>query len=870
METLLVPSQAERTIPGKRVLVLAPHPDDEVFGCGGAIMRHVAQGASVTVRICTNGAYGVEPGHKAAYIATRQRESIAAAKVLGYGTPQFGAGEDRSLQYGEQFVLDLLALIDTVDADLVYAPSVMEMHPDHRAVGMAAVEAVRRRGKAVRLAQYEIGIPLRPNLLLDITDLGARKLDAMRCFASQLEKQRYDLDVAALNRYRSWTLAPEVTAAEAYLVTSGAELQGDPLGLYQSEHQRQGALGLPFDSRDLPLVSVMIRSMDRPSLALALDSVALQTYQNLEVVVVNAKGTAHRPLGVWCGRFPLRMIEPGHTLERSVAANTGLEAARGEFLIFLDDDDLFLPHHIARLFTEFKAHADAVAVYAGVVATDQAGVETQRFANAFDAVRLRIENYIPIHAVLFRRAVLARGARFDASLPVCEDWDFWLQLQEQGAFCFVPEIGAVYRMQTHSGSGVWVNQDATRRVVLGLYKKWVVRWTDTQLWALFEYARYRFLVDGINDAREQQGAASRERIATLENFIAAMNERLNAQIVELNKHNGELSTHVGVQAYHISRLQESLADQIRAIKDREAQLATIQGSTSWRVTRPLRALMDRVRGKPGIPALPAAPEPMPVTAVAPEPAPAAPAANATASAAKHHYDYPVDPDSRSAPAFVCELVGSGKRVLEIGCGPGSIARVMKARGQCRVTGIEVDQAAIALAWPHCEAIYAQDLNAENWPQVLGNAGPFDTVVAADVLEHLYDPWRTLRQMAALIGPTGSVVVSVPHAGHAAFVGCLVNNDVAYSETGLLDNTHIRFFGLRNIEALFAQADLKIVEVRFVVQTPEQTELAAHWNQLPEFVRAALRLSKYANIYQVVVRAISIGQPGEPVSLLNPD
>ena len=154
--------------------------------------------------------------------------------------------------------------------------------------------------------------------------------------------------------------------------------------------------------------------------------------------------------------------------------------------------------------------------------------------------------------------------------------------------------------------------------------------------------------------------------------------------------------------------------------------------------------------------------------------------------------------------------------------------------------------------------------------MLGKTEPFDVVVAADVLEHLYDPWRTLRQMASLISFDGAIVVSLPHSGHAAFLGALASNDVAYGDLGLLDRTHIRFFGLKNVEALFAQARLKIIDVRFVILTPEETELAAQWHQLPEFVRAALRLSRYANIYQVVVKAVPLGRPGTPLSLLDPN
>lgn len=98
-----------------------------------------------------------------------------------------------------------------------------------------------------------------------------------------------------------------------------------------------------------PLVSVIIRSMDRSTLANALDSVALQTYPNIEVVIVNAKGADHHEVGKWCGHFPMRMVGSDEQLDRSRAANVGLDEATGEYLIFLDDDDLFYPEHIAIL-----------------------------------------------------------------------------------------------------------------------------------------------------------------------------------------------------------------------------------------------------------------------------------------------------------------------------------------------------------------------------------------------------------------------------------------------------------------------------------------------------------------------------------------
>ena len=289
MENLFVPNQAITNIPCTHALVFAPHPDDEVFGCGGTIMRHIEQGIPVRVIVVSDGAHGVSKENIAEYTRQRQNESIAAAQVLGYGMPIFWQYQDRQICYSEKFIQEILTAIQEIGADLVYAPSVFEMHPDHRVMGMAVVEAIRRIGKAVRVALYEVGIPLRPNQLLDISDLAARKTAAMEFFVSQNARQRYDQHIAALNRYRTYTLPASVTAAEAYILISADELSNDPLKLYQSEHTRQKALGLVLDSSDMPLVSIIIRSMDRPTLSDALDSVALQTYPNIEVVLVNAK-----------------------------------------------------------------------------------------------------------------------------------------------------------------------------------------------------------------------------------------------------------------------------------------------------------------------------------------------------------------------------------------------------------------------------------------------------------------------------------------------------------------------------------------------------------------------------------------------------
>lgn len=236
---------------------------------------------------------------------------------------------------------------------------------------------------------------------------------------------------------------------------------------------------------------------------------------------------------------------------------------------------------------------------------------------------------------------------------------------------------------------------------------------------------------------------------------------------------------------------------------------------------------------------------------------------------RHKYEYEVDLASETAPTFVTEMVGRNKNVLELGPGPGAITRILQSVGNCRVTGVELDEEAIRKLKPYCSEIIQADLNTIDWTQLLTEIGCFDVVVAADVLEHLYDPWMALQKMAAFLNPQGYLVISLPHAGHAGIMSSLINGDLEYREYGLLDRTHIRFFGLKNIERLFAQADLKIIEARYVIKSPEETELASSWSQLSLPTRDVIMHSAYSRIYQVVVKAAPLHRPVDAVPLVPP-
>jgi len=147
------------------------------------------------------------------------------------------------------------------------------------------------------------------------------------------------------------------------------------------------------------------------------------------------------------------------------------------------------------------------------------------------------------------------------------------------------------------------------------------------------------------------------------------------------------------------------------------------------------------------------------------------------------------------------------------------------------------------------------LNGTTWPVLLKNEDKFDVVVIADVLEHLYSPWDILKLLPDLLNDDGYIVVSLPHVAHNSIIACLLSEDFHYGDWGLLDKTHIRFFGLKNIQALFNDSGLNIEEAQFVIVSPEASEFSNHWAALNSDMQKTLSSYPHGNIYQVVVKVV---------------
>jgi 2-polyprenyl-3-methyl-5-hydroxy-6-metoxy-1,4-benzoquinol methylase len=198
------------------------------------------------------------------------------------------------------------------------------------------------------------------------------------------------------------------------------------------------------------------------------------------------------------------------------------------------------------------------------------------------------------------------------------------------------------------------------------------------------------------------------------------------------------------------------------------------------------------------------------------------------------------------------LVGEGKNVLDVGCATGYLADVLNARG-CTVSGFEMDPEAAEIARPKLDRLVVADL--ETTPLTEAFAGSsFDRIVFADVLEHLRDPTEVLRSALGILAPDGEVIVSIPNVAHGALRLALLGGRWRYTERGLLDRTHLRFFTLEGVVELLSSAGLVVREAWSTTVDVLATEVEVAPATLPDEIVEWVRGQPRALDYQFVMSA----------------
>jgi LmbE family N-acetylglucosaminyl deacetylase len=550
-------------VEARRVLVLAPHFDDEILGCGGLLLSLRERGAAVHVVFLTDGGHDPEAGseeEREAYRRRRRQEAAAVAQELGgsfsaLGLPDGGLADlvDRLAEKLHQILLDQ-------QPELVLLPSPLEVSRDHRAA-FAAVHTLFRqlRGEAfdrlagIRFLAYEVNFPQHPDLLVDVSARLPRLEALMGLYASQQERHDYWAARRGLLAFRTLSLPAGAAAAEAYrrLAADDFRLRG-PAALIEHLGGQPSLLKVEQG----PLLSVVVRTKNRPQfLAEALAGIARSTYGRLEVVLVNDGGA---PPSVPEGfPFPVRLVDLQPGRGRAGAANAGIAAASGDYVGFLDDDDLVEPEHFEILAGLVAGAGVRVAYTDAAVGVYEPGGprgwrEVERrlpYSRDFDPELLLLDNYIPFHTLLFERRLYQEAGPLDESLPFFEDWEFLIRLARLTTFHHLPRVTCEYRH--FRGAGHHILGDRPREAGDFL----AMRARVLEKHAASASPR---LVAGVVDRLRAETVAAEENLRQARDLAAAEGLRLQAVEGRLQS----VETHNLVLADAQARAREQL-DQLR-------------------------------------------------------------------------------------------------------------------------------------------------------------------------------------------------------------------------------------------------------------------------------------------------------------------
>ena len=197
-----------------------------------------------------------------------------------------------------------------------------------------------------------------------------------------------------------------------------------------------------------PSVSVIVPTYNRPGLlARALASIRAQTFADYEIIVVNDGGEDVVELTKLFD--PIIYKQHGANRGLPAARNSGIRLSYGNYITYLDDDDLWLPEHLSKL-VGLRTHTDCRLVYSD----SYFWMDERRFelllSEEYSKQNLLGHNLTPCCSILHDRSLFDQAGYFDESLPNHEDYDMWLRMSEFTDFAHLPEVTALYSKRTGS------------------------------------------------------------------------------------------------------------------------------------------------------------------------------------------------------------------------------------------------------------------------------------------------------------------------------------------------------------------------------------------------------------------------------------
>ncbi len=223
------------------------------------------------------------------------------------------------------------------------------------------------------------------------------------------------------------------------------------------------------------------------------------------------------------------------------------------------------------------------------------------------------------------------------------------------------------------------------------------------------------------------------------------------------------------------------------------------------------------------------------------------------------YDVKIDINNLNAShSIIFHNIKNDSAVLDVGCNVGVLGEALKKYKNCNATGIEYDAAAIETAkgLNVFDELIQADLNCfepEDFPHLKGK---FDYIVLGDVLEHLVWPDKVLNKLSEFLKRgekgDGKFIISFPNIAHASIKSQILCDDWEYTDVGLLDRTHLRFFTRKTIIEFLAGLHLKIEKMDYTIWDVKGMQTLNYWNILPFFTKLFIKNNPHSFVLQYVV------------------